>query len=54
MRGKSTKNTADGPLQRNMEFLIKLDSTLGKELLDSMNKGEEWLGPEGRDSILFN
>ena len=39
---KSTQNMADRPLQHNMEFLIKLDSTLGKELLHSMTKGEEW------------
>ena len=42
MCGKSTQNMADGLLQHNMEFLIKLDSTLGKELLHSMTKGEEW------------
>ena len=32
----------DGPLHSNMEFLIKIDSTLEKELLHSITKGEEW------------
>ena len=36
-----------------MEFLIKIDSTLEKELLHSITKGEEWKGPEGNDSILI-
>ena len=35
-------------------ILNKIDSTLEKELLHSITKGEEWQGPEGNDSILFN